>query len=108
MRKGKALLSAGVLCALASTLLSGCETGRANKLHSPFEHTLDVTTSPHPDQQYASVSNGIPPVPGSPTAAGPDGTQPFNDNEARKTPGAEKGKPTPPREQVKDPFIRQQ
>lgn len=107
MHKGKALLSAGVLCALASTLLSGCETGRVNKLHSRYEHTMDVTTSPHPNPEYASVTGAEVPVPGSPIAAGPDGLQPFRDNQARSSIGTEKGKPTPPRQQVKDPFIRQ-
>lgn len=107
MRTAKALFSAGVLCVLASVALTGCETGRVNKLHSRYEHTMDVTTSPHPDAQYASVSAGDVPVPGSPTAAGPDGTQPFNDSQARKDPGAEKGQPTPPREQTKDPFLHQ-
>lgn len=107
MHKGKALLSAGVLCALASTLLSGCETGRVNKLHSRYEHTMDITTSPHPNPEYASITGDEVPVPGSPTAAGHDGLQPFRDNQARASIGSEKGKPTPPREQVKDRFIRQ-
>lgn len=107
MHKGKALLSAGVLCALASTLLSGCETGRVNKLHSRYEHTMDITTSPHPNPEYASVTGAEVPVPASPTASGPDGLQPFRDNQAHKSIGTEKGKPTPPRQQVKDPFIRQ-
>lgn len=107
MHKAKALLSAGVLCALASTLLSGCETGRVNKLHAGFEHTMDITTSPYPNSEYASVAGATVPVPGSPTAAGPDGLQPSRDNEARSSLGTEKGKPTPPRQQVRDPFIRQ-
>ncbi|HLJ79696.1 MAG TPA: hypothetical protein VKT75_19925 [Acidobacteriaceae bacterium] len=108
MHKGKALLTAGVLCALASTLLSGCETGRVNKLHSRYEHTMDVTTSPHPNPEYASVTGDTVPIPGSPVAAGTDGLQPLLDNQARKSIGAEKGQPTPPREQAKDSFIRQQ
>lgn len=107
MRTGKALVSAGVFCALASTLLAGCETGRVSKLHSSYEHTMDVTTSPHPNQEYASVVGEEVPVPGSPTAAGPDGTQPAKDNLARKSIGTEKGKPTPPREQVRDRFQHQ-
>lgn len=108
MRKGIALLSAGVLCTLASTLLSGCETGRVNKLHSRYEHTMDVTTGPHPNPEYASIVGETVPVPASPTASGPDGLQPFRDNQARKSIGTEKGRPTPPREQVRDRFIRQQ
>ena len=107
MHKTKALISAGVFCALAFTVLAGCETGRVNKLHSRYEHTMDVTTSPHPNPEYASVSGATVPVPGSPVAAGPDGTQPSKDSQARKSIGTEKGKPTPPREQVKDPFEHQ-
>jgi hypothetical protein len=107
MRSVKLYLSVGFLCAAASLALTGCETGRVNKLHSPADAVSDVTTVPHPDQQFASVSTGNPPVPGSPTAAGPDGLQPMNDSRARKSPGAEEGKETPPREQQKDPFIRQ-
>jgi hypothetical protein len=87
--------------------MSGCETGRVNKLHSAFDHQSDVTTTPHPNQQVASLATGNPPVPGSPVAAGPDGTQPTNDDEARKSPGAEEGRPTPPREQAVDRFVRQ-
>jgi hypothetical protein len=92
---------------LVGLVLAGCETTRVNKAHAHFEAVSDITTTPHPDAKYASVSTGIPPVPGSPTAAGPDGTQPLNDNEARSSPGSEKGWPTPPREQQKDRFIRQ-
>lgn len=93
--------------ALALITLTGCETGRVNKLHSPFEHVSDVSTVPHPQAKFVSVSTGIPPVPGSPTAAGPDGRQPSNDSEARKSPGAEKGIPMWPRRQPVDKFIRQ-
>jgi hypothetical protein len=67
----------------------------------------DITTTPHPNPKYASIATGIPPVPGSPTAAGPDGMQPLNDAEARVDPGSEKGIPMYPREQPKDRFIRQ-
>ncbi|MGA8528493.1 MAG: hypothetical protein WB622_02195, partial [Acidobacteriaceae bacterium] len=86
---------------------SGCETGRVNKLHAQFESASDVTTTPHPESQYASVSTGIPPVPASPTGAGANGEQPFNDNQARSSPGAEEGTPMAPREQPKDRFVRQ-
>lgn len=106
MRSVVAVLSAGVFC-LAACALSGCETGRANKLHSQFESVSDLTTVPHPHAEYASVSTGLPPVPGSPTAAGPDGRQPFNDNEARVDPGAEEGVPMAPRAQPRDRFLRQ-
>ncbi len=95
------------LVACACLCIAGCETTRTNKLHASFEVVSDVTTTPHPDAKYASVSTGIPPVPGSPTAAGPDGLQPINDGGARKSPGSEKGHPMAPREQPGDRFIRQ-
>ena len=101
--RSRTILSAALVC-LVST---GCETTRVNKNHAHFESVSDITTTPHPDPKYASVSTGIPPVPGSPTAAGPDGLQPLNDSEARKSPGAEKGVPTPPSQQAQDRFIRQ-
>lgn len=107
MKSARALVSAGLLCGLAVFTLSGCETGRVNKLHAPFEHASDVTTVPHQNPKFSTVSDGIPPVPGSPTAAGSNGMQPSNDSEARKSPGAEHGKATPPREQEPDKFIRQ-
>lgn len=100
-------MALGLFGALAVFALTGCETGRVNKLHAPFEQISDVTTVPHQNPQYASVSTGIPPVPASPTAAGPDGMQPSNDNEARKSPGSEKGWPSWPRRQPQDRFIRQ-
>jgi hypothetical protein len=106
MRSVVAVVSAGLFC-LAACALSGCETGRANKIHAQFESTSDVTTIPHPHAEYASVVTEFPPVPGSPTASGPDGRQPFNDNEGRKDPGSEKGSPMSPREQPKDRFVRQ-
>ena len=101
--RSRTILSAALVC-LVST---GCETTRVNKNHAHFEPVSDITTTPHPDPKYASVSTGIPPVPGSPTAAGPAGLQPLNDSEARNSPGAEKGVPTPPRQQAQDRFIRQ-
>ena len=107
MRSAKLYLSIGVFCAAASLALTGCETGRVNKLHASADAVSDISTVPHPDQQYASVATGNPPVPDSPTAAGPDGLQPTNDSQARKSPGVEEGTPTPPREQQKDPFVRQ-
>lgn len=106
MRSAKLFLSAGVL-ALTVCALSGCETGRENKLHSRFESTSDLTTVPHPQPEYASVSTGNPVVPGSPTAAGPDGLQPVNDNQARKSPGVEGGIPMAPRQQPAGKFVRQ-
>lgn len=106
MRPASPLFAAALL-ALTTLALAGCETTRGNKLHAPFEHMSDVTTTPHPDPKYATVATGIPPVPGSPTGAGADGMQPFNDGEARVDPGSEKGIPTYPREQPRDRFIRQ-
>lgn len=106
MKRATALLSAGVL-ALGLLALSGCETGRANKLHASFDTASDLTTVPHPDPQYASVDTGNPPVPGSPTAAGPNGMQPLNDNEARTSPGTEEGIAMAPRQQPVDAFVRQ-
>jgi hypothetical protein len=87
--------------------LTGCETGRVNKMHSPFDGASDISTTPHPDAQFASLDTGNPPVPGSPTAGGSDGMQPTNDSEARKSLGAEDGIAMAPREQPVDRFIRQ-
>jgi hypothetical protein len=106
MRSVVAVVSAGLFC-VAACALNGCETGRANKLHAQFESVSDVTTTPHPHTEYASVVTRIPPVPGSPTAGDSDGRQPFNDNQARSGPGSEKGIPMSPREQPRDRFIRQ-
>lgn len=108
MRAATAFLAASALCALTAFTLTGCETGRANKLHSGFESVTDVSTFPHQQSQYASVSTGNPPVPGSPTAAGPNGMQPPNDNQARHSPGTEEGIPMWPERQPQDKFIRQQ
>jgi len=106
MRSGWAVVAAGAVC-VAACALNGCETGRGNKVHASFESVSDVTTIPHPEPQFASVSTGIPPVPASPTGAGADGRQPFNDSQARHSPGAEDGTPMAPREQPKDRFLRQ-
>lgn len=106
MRRATAWLSVGVL-ALGALALSGCETGRVNKMHAPFESVTDLTTVPHPNAQYASVDTGNPPVPGSPTAAGPNGLQPLNDSQARSSPGTDQGIDMAPREQPVDRFVRQ-
>jgi hypothetical protein len=103
----RAFLPAALVCLLCAFALTGCETTRGNKRHADFESVSDITTTPHPDPKYASIATGIPPVPGSPTAAGPDGLQPLDDSQARVDPGAEKGIPAFPREQPKDRFIRQ-
>jgi hypothetical protein len=105
MRSAKVAL--GLMSAVALCTLCGCETGRVNKLHAHFESVADISTFPDSQAQFASVADGIPPVPGSPTAAGPDGLQPRNDSEARKSPGSEKGLSSWPRRQPEDKFMRQ-
>ncbi len=67
----------------------------------------DETTTGKQDPSYVADGSGIPPVPGSPTAAGVDGKQPYNSGWARSSPGAEHGTAAPPAEQKKDRFIRQ-
>lgn len=106
MKRATALLSAGVLV-LGALVLSGCETGRVNKLHARVDAVSDPTTVPGQNPQFASVDTGNPPVPGSPTAAGSDGMQPLNDNQARESPGTEDAVEIAPRQQPADPFVRQ-
>ena len=103
-----ARVSGWVLVAGATVwLTTGCETGRTNKAHSPALHLSDETTTGKPDPAYVANGEGIPPVPGSPTAAGADGKQPFDSGWARSSPGAEHGSAPPPAKQNKDRFIRQ-
>jgi hypothetical protein len=100
--------SAWVLVIVAAGwVATGCETGRTNKIHSPALGLSDETTTGKPDRNYVANGEGIPPVPGSPTAAGPDGKQPFDASLAKSSPGAEHGMAAPPAEQDKDRFIRQ-
>jgi hypothetical protein len=99
---GFALASAAALLFIA-----GCETGRFNKSHSTAVAISDESTTGKQDAAYAGNPEGQPPVPGSPTAAGPDGKQPYNDADARAGEGAEEGKAPPPSEQLKDSFQRQ-
>jgi hypothetical protein len=96
-----------LLTTAALLLVTGCETGRTNKVHSPWQAISDEGTTGKPDLANAAPATGEPPVPGSPTAAGPDGLQPMDDSGARKSVGAEEGRPTPPWVQKKDPFERQ-
>src|SRR5262249_9646535 len=96
-----------LLASTALLLMTGCETGGTNKAHASWQMISDETTTGKPDLAKAAPATGQPPVPGSPTAAGPDGLQPMNDSEARQSVGAEEGRPMPPREQKKDPFERQ-
>jgi len=93
--------------AVAGLLVSGCETGRTYKMHSETAHVSDITTTGKPDPRYVGNPEGQPPVPGSPTAAGADGKQPFDSTYARSSAGAEHGSAAPPAEQVKDTFERQ-
>jgi len=108
MSAKSAKVSAWVLIVVAAGwVATGCETGRTNKAHSPALHLSDETTTGKPDPAYVASGEGIPPVPGSPTAAGEDGKQPFDSRWARPSPGAEHGSATPPARQNKDRFIRQ-
>jgi hypothetical protein len=93
-----------VAAVVAATLITGCETGRYNKRHPHFNRASDVTTTGHPNPALAANPEGQPPVPDSPTAAGVDGKQPFNDNEARSTPGVEDGRASSPSHNHPDPF----
>lgn len=93
--------------AVVATLTTGCETGRGNKRHFHADHMSDVTTTGHPDTALAANAEGLPPVPGSPTAAGSDGKQPYNDAEARRSPGVEGGIAAPPNQHHQDAFQRQ-
>jgi hypothetical protein len=93
--------------AVIATFATGCETGRSNKRHADADHMSDVSTTGHPDTALASNAEGLPPVPGSPTAAGPDGKQPYNDGEARPSPGLEGGIAAAPNQNHSDAFQRQ-
>jgi hypothetical protein len=92
---------------VAGLLLTGCETGRTTKQHSLASMTSDETTTGKQDPDYVGSGEGQPPVPGSPTAAGVDGKQPYNSADARSGLGAEEGTAAPPAEQAKDSFVRQ-
>lgn len=89
---------------VVATLVTGCETGRYNKQHPHFNHASDVTTTGHPNPALAANPEGQPPVPDSPTAAGENGKQPFNDNEARSANGVETGRASSPSHNHPDPF----
>lgn len=102
-----AKLSSLVVCAaFVATIVTGCETGRYNKRHSPLIHTSDVSTTGHPDQSLPANPEGQPPVPGSPTAAGVNGKQPYNDNQARESAGVD-AMAAAPNHNHKDAFQRQ-
>lgn len=93
--------------AVIATFASGCETGRGNKRHAHAARVSDITTTSHPDQTLAADPSGLPPVPGSPTAAGPDGKQPWNDADARSSPGVEEGFASAPSQNHAEAFQRQ-
>ncbi|MFT4111778.1 hypothetical protein [Silvibacterium sp.] len=96
---------AGVMLMAAAVLVAGCETGRTNK--QAFAGVRDDTTTGKQDPALVASGDGQPPVPGSPTAAGADGKQPYDDTQARADLGAEEGKAPPPAAQGKDAFQRQ-
>jgi len=92
-----AAMAAGAAGLAASLVLGGCETGRTNKAHATWQHLSDDTTTSKPENTQAlGAGDGQPPVPGSPTAAGPDGNQPMDDMQARGRHGNEYGEPAPP------------
>jgi hypothetical protein len=91
----------------AFMLMTGCETGRTSKLHMQVTSVSDETTTGKWDTAFVGNPDGQPPVPGSPTAAGPNGKQPYNDMQARAGLGAEEGIAPPPARQSRDPFERQ-
>ncbi|MGB0122153.1 MAG: hypothetical protein WA419_11620 [Silvibacterium sp.] len=93
--------------AVIATLATGCETGRGNKIHGGFNHMSDVTTTGKHDPALAANAEGQPPVPGSPTAAGANGRQPYNDADARPSLGVEDGMAAAPNQNHKDAFQRQ-
>jgi len=97
----------GLAVGVAGLLVTGCETGRTTKQHSLAAHASDETTTGKQDPSYVGNGEGQPPVPGSPTAAGADGKQPYDSAYARSSEGAERGSAAPPAEQVKDSFERQ-
>jgi hypothetical protein len=102
-----AKVSAVALTVSAGLLFTaGCETGRTTKQHEHYAISDDSTTGKQ-DAAFAGATGGQPPVPGSPTAAGPDGKQPYSDLQARAGEGAEEGMSAPPAAQTKDAFRRQ-
>jgi hypothetical protein len=94
-------LRVAFVAATGLLLITGCETGRTNKDHAPWQAVSDESTTGKPEMATAAPAAGQPPVPGSPTAAGADGLQPLNDSEARQSPGAEEGRASPPNQHVR-------
>ena len=86
--------------AFCCVLVAGCETGRTSKSHAAWQHLSDDSTTSKPQPGPAlSADHGQPPVPGSPTAAGPDGNQPADDSGARERHGNEHGEAAAPARQ---------
>ncbi|HEY0786314.1 MAG TPA: hypothetical protein VGD62_10615 [Acidobacteriaceae bacterium] len=87
----------------AAMLATGCETGRTNKAHAEWQHVSDETTTSKPaSHQALGAGDHQPPVPGSPTAAGPDGNQPPDDMQARSRHDSEHGQAPAPFAQPAD------
>jgi hypothetical protein len=101
------LTGAALAAGAALLLVAGCETGRTNKQHNEAMVLSDVSTTGKQDPAFTADGKGQPPVPGSPTAAGRNGKQPYDDTQARAGSGAEEGVAPPPGKQLKDPFQRQ-
>ncbi len=96
-------LGASITLACATILVAGCETGRTNKAHASWQHLSDETTTSKPTSQQAlGPGEHRPPVPGSPTAAGPDGNQPLDDSQALARHSAEHGQEAAPHGQPAD------
>jgi hypothetical protein len=100
-------LAYGFLAGAIACTVTGCDTGHTNKQHSSYETVSDLTTTGKQDVAFKADGSGQPPVPGSPTAAGPDGKQPYDDSQARVSLGSEEGLPIPPHQHHKDAFERQ-
>jgi hypothetical protein len=99
--------SVAVTTTMVALAVTGCETSRMNKEHSPLLMISDETTTGQQQDVFPADPEGQPPVPGSPTAAGPNGRQPYSDGDARPGPGAEHGMAAQPSEQPRDSFQRQ-
>jgi hypothetical protein len=108
-RMSSLLRVSGLVLAAGAALLiiTGCETSHTNKMHPDVTSISDETTTGKQDPAFIADGKGQPPVPGSPTAAGADGKQPYNDMDARAGKGSEEGIAPPPAEQAKDSFQRQ-
>jgi hypothetical protein len=107
MQGWKKYTGAMLAVAMVALTATGCETSRVSKRHSLAARVSDVTTTGKQDPNFVASGDGQPPVPGSPTAAGANGKQPYSDANARAGAGAEEGMATPPGRQDKDSFQKQ-